>query len=81
MTISRHVYMLLAIAALAGGALLLTGSPSAAKALPAPIEYKAVPMSTENLASASAQQRILDENGKDGWQLVLATPVSFVFRR
>jgi hypothetical protein len=38
-------------------------------------------VSTETLASASAQQKLLDENGKDGWQLVMSTPVSFVFRR
>jgi hypothetical protein len=81
MTIPRYASMVLAGAVLAAGALLLTGRPSAAKAPPAPIEYRAVPMSTETLASASAQQKVLDENGKDGWQLVLMTPVSFVFRR
>jgi hypothetical protein len=81
MTIPRYASIVLTGAALAGAALLLTGRPSAAKAPPEPIEYKAVPMSTESLASASAQQRILDQNGKDGWQLVLTTPVSFIFRR
>jgi Domain of unknown function (DUF4177) len=81
MTIRRYASMVLAAAALAGGALLLTGRPSAARGLRAAIEYKAVPMSTESLASASVQQRVLDENGKDGWQLVLTTPVSFIFRR
>ncbi|HVT38502.1 MAG TPA: DUF4177 domain-containing protein [Gemmatimonadaceae bacterium] len=81
MTIRRLASMVLVGAGLTGGALVLTGRPSAAKGLPAAIEYKAVPIGTEILASASAQQRVLDENGKEGWQLVLVTPVSFVFRR
>ena len=81
MPLARSTSILLSAALFAAGALLLSSRQSFARTSRAPVEYKAVPMTAESLSSASAQQAILDENGKDGWQLVLLTPVALVFRR